>query len=70
MLKVYQREEQNDIVTVVVTSKFKEVTVTSPNLGSNSYRADLNDNRYGSMGSYVNSWLRAVEGLQPVVVMD
>lgn len=68
MLKVYQRE--NDIVVVVITSKFKEVTVTSPNLGSNSYRAPIEEHAYGSTGSYINSWLQAVEGLEPVVVMD
>lgn len=67
MIKVYQREK--DIITVVVTTEFKEVTITSC-VGSHCYRAEVGDNRYGSMGSYVNSWLKAVEGLQPVVVMD
>lgn len=68
MLKVYQRE--NDIVVVVITSKFKEVTVTSPNLGSNSYRSPLGEHAFGSMGSYIDSWLQALNGLKPVVVMD
>lgn len=66
MIKVYKRE--NDIITVVVTQKFKEVTITSCG-GSNCYRAPIEENAYGSMGSYINNWLRAVEGLQPVVVM-
>lgn len=68
MIKIYQREEYNDVVTTIVTQEFKEVTITS-NSGSNCYRAAVNENKYGSMGSYVDNWLRAVEGLQPVVVM-
>lgn len=66
MIKVYKRE--SDIITVVTTQEFKEVVVTS-STGSNCYRAPIDENGYGSMGSYINSWLQAVEGLQPVVVM-
>lgn len=66
MLKIYKREK--DVITVVITSKFKEVTITSLNLGSNCYRAPVDEDSYGSVGSYINSWLRAVEGLQPVVM--
>lgn len=69
MIKVYKREGYNDVITVVVTTEFKEVTVTSPNLGSNSYRAPIEEHKYGSMGSYIDNWMKAVEGLQPVVVM-
>lgn len=68
MLKVYNHF--NDIVTVVITPRFKEVTVTSPNLGSTCYRAPLEERSYGSMGSYIDNWLKALNGLQPVVVMD
>lgn len=68
MIKVYKRESFNDVVTVVITSKFKEVVVTS-STGSNCYRSPIEEHAYGSMGSYVDSWLRALNGLQPVVVM-
>lgn len=68
MLKIYNH--MGDIVTVVITPEFKEVTVTSPSLGARCYRSPIEENGYGSMGSYINSWLKAVDGLQPVVVMD
>lgn len=68
MIKVYNY--MGDIVTVVITPKFKEVTVTSPTTGSNCYRATRDETKYGSMGSYVNNWLKALNGLKPVVVMD
>lgn len=68
MIKVYKREEYNDVITIVTTPEFKEVVVTS-STGSNCYRAAIGETKYGSMGSYIDSWLKAVEGLQPVVVM-
>lgn len=69
MIKVYRREKFGDVVTVVISSKFKEVIVTSC-VGSNCYRSPSEEHDYGSMGSYINSWLKALNGLQPVVVMD
>ena len=66
MIKVYKINDT--IVTVNVTPKFKEVTVSS-NMGSQLYSAPLNENGYGTMGSYVDSWLQTVEGLEPVVVV-
>lgn len=66
MIKVYKRE--NDVITVNITSKYKEVTVAS-NSGSQLYSAPRDENAYGSMGAYIDSWLRVVESLQPVVVM-
>ena len=67
MIKVYKRE--NEVIVVSVTEKFKEVTVTD-SAGIHLYSAPVGEDAYGSMGSYVNSWLQAVDGLQPVVVMD
>lgn len=67
MIRVYKRE--CDVITVSVTSTLKEVTVASSS-GISFYSAPANENGYGSMGSYINSWMKAVEGLKPVVVMD
>ena len=68
MLKIYNH--MGDIVTVVITPEFKEVTVTSPALGTHCYRSPREEHTYGSMGSYIDSWLKAVDGLKPVIVMD
>lgn len=67
MIKVYNH--MGDVVTVVITTKFKEVTVTSSSTGTHFYSAPLQAHSYGSMGSYIDSWLKTVDGLQPVVVM-
>lgn len=67
MIKVFHHV--GDVVTVVITPEFKEVTVTSPNLGARVYHAPIEENEYGSMGSYINSWLQALNGLKPVIVM-
>lgn len=67
MIKVYKHLDA--IVTVVITTKYKEVTVAS-NSGSQLYSAPRDENAYGSMGAYIDSWLRAVDGLEPVAVMD
>lgn len=52
-----------------VTPEFKEITITDY-AGIHFYSASVNEDTYGSMGSYINSWMKAVEGLKPVVVMD
>ena len=66
MIKVYQLKDS--IITVSVNDKLKEVTVAS-SAGVQLYSAPKDEDGYGSMGAYVNSWLRTVEGLKPVVVM-
>ena len=67
MIKLYKRE--NDIVTVSVTPKFKEVTVADAT-GVHFYSAPVDENSYGSMGSYINTWLGVVEALKPAIVME
>ena len=57
------------MITVSVTPEFKEITITDY-AGIHFYSASVNEDTYGSMGSYINSWMKAVEGLKPVVVMD
>ena len=66
MIKVYKTE--TEVVVVNISSKFKEVTVSSSS-GSHLYSAPVEEHSYGSMGAYIDSWLQAVDGLQPVVVM-
>ena len=67
MLKVYKREK--DVITIVITPKFKEVSVADCT-GTHVYSAPVSENKYGSMGSYINSWLRVVNDLQPAIVME
>ncbi len=66
MIRVYKRE--CDVITVSVTPTLKEVTVAS-STGVNFYSAPVEEHSYGSMGSYIDSWLRVVEALQPAIVM-
>ena len=67
MLKVYKRE--HDVITVSITNNLKEVTVADAT-GVHFYSAPVAEDAYGSMGSYINSWLRVVNDLQPAIVME